>query len=97
MIKLFKNIDDKLLNLGFKKIKENEYGVRYERRNEKYTHVVTILRKASDKHMLQSYDKDLFDAQYIGNTAVGLTSWNKIISDKNEENGLYSKWLAFFG
>ena len=92
MIKLFKNIDDKLLNLGFKKIKENEYGVRYERCNEKYTHVVTILRKASDKHMLQSYDKDLFDAQYIGNTAVGLTGFEtKLFLTKMKKMGLYSK------
>jgi len=31
------------------------------------------MHKSSGKHILQSYDKDLFDSKGIGNTCVGLT------------------------
>lgn len=53
-------IDRKLFEqFGFEKVKENEYGVYYERYDEKYkfTQVVCIISKASGKHLIQSYDK----------------------------------------
>lgn len=31
-MKLFKTVDDKLADIGFRKIKEDQYGVRYKKR-----------------------------------------------------------------
>ena len=75
MIKIFKSIDEKFKEIGFIKVSDDEYGVSYERKNDKYnyTQVLNILHKESGRHILQSYDKDLFDAKGIGNTCVGLT------------------------
>lgn len=72
-MKLFKTIDEKIMDLGFTKEKEDKYGVRYIRKKDKYTQFVDILHKASGRHLLQSYDPDLGDNQNIGNTCVGLT------------------------
>ena len=94
MIKLFKNVDEKLAEIGFIKIEENEYGVVYTRKNEKYkyTHEVSILRKSSGRHILQSYDAGLFDTKNIGNTSVGLTGYEmKLFLKKMRKMGLYSK------
>jgi hypothetical protein len=72
---MFKRIDKKFEEIGFVKVKEDEYGVRYERKNEKYnyTQVLAIMHKKSGRHIIQSYDKDLFDKDFIGNVCVGLT------------------------
>jgi hypothetical protein len=94
MRKLFKNVDDKLFEIGFKKVREEKYGVTYERHDDKYdyTQVVSILSKASGKHILQSYDKNLFDSRNIGNTGVGLTGYEtKLLLIKMRKIGLYSK------
>lgn len=74
-MKVFKNVDEKLKDLGFIKIREDKYGVEYERHNKKYnyTQCVDIKYKRSSKHIIQSYDKNLFDTKKIGNTCVGLT------------------------
>ena len=91
MIKLFKNVDEKLAEIGFIKIKENEYGVVYTRKNEefKYTQTVSILRKSSGSHILQSYDADLFDTKNIGNISVGLTGYEmKLFLKKMRKMGL---------
>ena len=58
---LFKSIDEKIEEMGFKKINEDKYGVEYERYSEKYkyTQRVSILHKASGRHILQSYDTGL--------------------------------------
>lgn len=90
---LFKNVDEKLAEIGFIKIEENEYGVVYTRKNEKYkyTHKVSILRKSSGRHILQSYDADLFDAKNLGNTSIGLTGYEmKLFLKKMRKMGLYS-------
>lgn len=73
----FKSVDEKLADLGFKKIEENMYGAEYERYddNYEYTQCVSILHKASGRHILQSYDRDLSDVDGIGNTCVGLTGY----------------------
>lgn len=80
-MKLFKTIDDKIADLGFRKVTDNQFVVLYERQNEGfnqekhygYTHVVSIAHKRSGNHIIQSYDAYLFDNQHIGNTCVGLT------------------------
>mgnify|MGYP004654171891 CR=1 FL=1 len=93
-MKLFKSVDDKLAAIGFVKIKEDKYGVRYERKNSKYNFIqsVDILHKASGRHILQSYDNKLMDQKKIGNTCVGLTGYEmKLFLKKMKQIGLYSK------
>lgn len=93
-MKLFKSVDEKLKEIGFVKIEEDKYGVRYERKNSKYnfTQSVDILRKASGRHILQSYDPDLMDEKKVGNTCVGLTGYEmKLFLKKMKQIDLYSK------
>lgn len=68
-----KSIDRKISDLGFKEIRNDKYGIEYERNNGCYIHKVALLHKNSGKHILQSYDPALYDAKAIGNTSVGLT------------------------
>lgn len=93
-MKLFKSVDEKLKEIGFVKIEEDKYGVRYERKNSKYnfTQSVDILHKTSGRHILQSYDADLMDEKKIGNTCVGLTGYEmKLFLKKMKQIDLYSK------
>ena len=93
-MKLFKSVDEKLKEIGFVKIKEDKYGVRYERKNSKYnfTQSVDILHKTSGRHILQSYDNELMDQKKIGNTCVGLTGYEmKLFLKKMKQIGLYSR------
>ncbi len=68
-------VDRMIKGIGFEKTSEDGYHISYERyeRAGNFTHVVTILHKANGKHILQSYDKNLFDEKNIGNVGVGLT------------------------
>ena len=89
-MKLFKNIDDKLKDIGFVKIADNKYIVTYERKSIKYnyTQVLDICHKASGGHIVLSYDKDLMDKKGIGNTCVGLTYYEmKLIMKKMKQKG----------
>ena len=93
-MKLFKSVDEKLKEIGFVKIEEDKYGIRYERKNSKYNFIqsVVILHKSSGKHILQSYDPDLMDKKKIGNTCVGLTGYEmKLFLKKMKQIDLYSK------
>lgn len=99
-MRIFKSVDEKLKEIGFVKIEENKYGVRYERKNSKYnfTQSVDILHKASGRHILQSYDRDLMDEKKIGNTCVGLTGYEmKLFLKKMKKLGLYSKTAGIEG
>ena len=92
-MKLFKTIDEKFAEIGFVKVKENEYGCEYERKNKKYNYIqkIDILHKASGRHIIQSYDPDLGDNKIIGNTCVGLTGYEmKLIIKKMKQMGVYS-------
>lgn len=92
-MKLFETVDDKLNDIGFVKVNEDKYGVEYERKNDEfnYTQVVSILHKASGRHILQSCDKDLMDEAKIGNVGVGLTGYEiKLFLKKMKQIGLYS-------
>ena len=93
-MKFFKTVDEKLNDIGFVKIEEDKYGVRYERKNSKYnfTQSVNILHKASGRHILQSYDNELMDQKKIGNTCVGLTGYEmELFLKKMKQIGLCSK------
>lgn len=76
-MRFFKTIDDKFAELGFVNIEENCYGVIYERTNEQYnfTQVIHLAHKKNGRHIIQSYDKNLFDNKKIGNTCVGLSMY----------------------
>ena len=89
-MKLFKSIDTQFEEIGFKKIKEDEYGVSYKRFNKqfKFTQVLDILHKSSGKHIVQSYDSSLTDTKNIGNTCVGLTMYEmKLCLKKMKQMG----------
>lgn len=74
---LFKSVDEKFEEIGFKKVREDKYGVEYERENKEYGYIqsLCLLHKESGKHIAQSYDKCLFDEKKIGNTCVGMTMY----------------------
>ena len=90
-MKIFKNIDEKFEDIGFKKIKDDKYAVTYERYNGeyKYMQVLDIRHKKNGKHIIQSYDKDLFDIEGIGNTSVGLTYYETKLALKKMKK---KKW-----
>lgn len=89
----FKSVDKKIEELGFKKVEEDQYGIEYERfdKNFGYTQCVNILHKSSGKHILQSYDKNLFDTKGIGNTCVGLTGYEMKLFYKKMKKMGYTK------
>ena len=68
-----RRLDRRILELGFIKVKEDKYGISYVRYHARYCQVVDIMRKASGRYIIQSYDKDLMDEQKIENVCVGLT------------------------
>lgn len=87
-MKIIKSIDDKLEEIGFKKIRDNEYIVSYERELDTYTQTIDICHKANNNHIVQSYDKNLFDNRGIGNVCVGLTYYEmKLILKKMKKKG----------
>lgn len=93
-MKLFRSIDEKLESIGFVKVSEDEYGANFERVNNeyKYTQCVDLIHKASGRHIIQSYDKELMDEKKIGNTCVGLTGFEtKLFLKKMKKIGLYNK------
>ena len=90
---MFKSVDKKFEEIGFIKVKEDQYGVTYERKNEKYnyTQVLCILHKKSGRHIVQSVDKDLMDSKMIGNTCVGLTYYEmKLALKKMKQLGYHN-------
>ena len=89
-MKLFKTVDEKFYEIGFKKIREDEFGVSYERYNEqfKYTHTIDLLHKSSGRHIMQSTDNNLMDQKNIGCTCVGLTMYEmKLCIKKMKQMG----------
>lgn len=76
-MKLFKTVDEKFYEIGFIKIKENEYGAIYERDESHHGFVqrLDLTHKASGRHLIHSYDPNLMDEKLVGNTCVGLTMY----------------------
>ena len=94
MFKIFKTVDEKLEDLGFKKVQDDDHIVSYERYDEQYqfTQVLDILHKSSGEHIIQSFDKNLFDEKGIGNTCMGLTYYEtKLALKKMKQKGWKSK------
>lgn len=90
---MFKNIDRRFEEIGFVKVSEDKYGATYERKDEEYnyTQVLAILHKASGRHLIQSYDKDLMDSKMIGNVGVGLTYYETKLALKKMKQLGYHK------
>jgi hypothetical protein len=89
-MKLFKSTDEKFKEIGFVKVKQDKYGVTYERQNEcpKFIQILDLIHKQSGKHIIQSYDPALMDTKKIGNTCVGLTMYEaKLCIKKMKELG----------
>lgn len=94
MIKLFKSVDEKLADIGFEKVEENEHLCEYDRKNNEFGYIqkVVISYKKSGRHILQSYDPKLSNNLGIGNTCVGLTGYEmELFLRKMKKMGLYSK------
>lgn len=92
----FKTIDQRLKEIGFKKVDEGNHLVSYKRYNKQfgYTHVVDISHKCSGRHILQSYDDSLYDKKNIGNTCVGLTAYElELFLKKMKQLGWYKKGI----
>ena len=87
-MKLFKTIDEKFKEIGFIKVKEDEYGVSYERKQYSFLQKLDLLHKASGRHVLQSYVPYLIGNKKIGNTCVGLTMYEiKLCFKKMKQMG----------
>ena len=87
---MFKSIDKKFEEIGFIKMREDKFGVRYERKDGEYTHVLVIHHKESGITIVQSYDKDLMDSKMIGNTCVGLTYYEmELVMKKMKKLGYH--------
>lgn len=87
----FKSIDKKFEEIGFYKVKEDKYGATYSRKDPLgFIHVLDISRKA-DANIVQSYDKDLFDTEGVGNTCVGLTYYEMKLVLKKMKQLKYNK------
>lgn len=89
-MKLFKTIDEKFAEIGFVKVKEDEYGAVYERKVFPYGYIqkLDLLHKASGRHIVQSYDPNLFDGKNIGCTCVGLSMYEmKLCMKKMKQMG----------
>ncbi len=87
---IFKTVDEKFKEIGFEKIAENEYGATYEKiiQEHDYVHVIHLGRKRSGFHLIQSYDKGLYDEKYTGNVGVGLTMYEtKLCLKKMKQMG----------
>lgn len=83
-------MDEKFAEIGFTKVKEDKYGVIYEKNVDyhSYTQTLALLHKASGRHLIQSYDADLMDEKKIGNTCVGLTMYEaKLCVKKMKQMG----------
>lgn len=92
-IRIFKSVDEKLSDIGFTKVKDDEYGVDYERTVDEYgfVHKVSIGRKKSGRHSLQSYDPNTYLESCLGCAGVGLTGYEmKLFIKKMKKIGLYS-------
>ena len=88
-----KNIDKKFKKIGFKKIRDDKYSVVYIRYNKEnnYEQELSLLHKDNGNHIVQSCDPNLFDSKNIGNTCVGLNSYElKLIYKKLKQK----KWLS---
>ena len=93
-MKLFKNVDEKISEIGFEKVYESDIVAQYKRYSKTFNfyQIVDIVRKSNGRHLLQSYVAELMDDKHTGNVGCGLTSYElKLFLKKMKQLGLYSK------
>ena len=91
-MKFFKTTDEKLADLGYKKLKEDRFGASYldENKAPGFIHIVDLLHKSNTWSILQSYDKYLMDENKIGCVCVGLNYKElKLFTKKMKELGFH--------
>lgn len=89
-MKLFKTVDEKFKEIGFRKVENGFIVVAYERYNEmfNYTQRIELCHKSTGMHIVHSYDVNLSDEKGIGNTSVGLTMYEmKLCIKKMKQMG----------
>ena len=89
---IFKSIDEKFKDIGFIKVREDKYGVVYERYEDEYGYVqrLDILHKINGKYLVQSYDATNTTSEL--SPVVGLTGYElKLALIKMKKIKLYSK------
>lgn len=89
-MRLFATIDEKFAALGYTKMEDTKFMVRYEKKADGFKHTkrIDICHKYSGRHIVQSYDPNLGDTKNIGNTCVGLTYKElKLCMKKMKEKG----------
>lgn len=90
-MKLFKTTDERFAEIGFTKVKENQYSANYERKSKfGYTQCVYLVHKASGLHIIQSYEKCVNKDGF--NNCVGLSMYEaKLCRRKMKQMGMKEK------
>ena len=81
-MKFFKTIDEKFNDIGFVKVEETKFGAKYQRKENKYNYIqcLDLLHKASGKHLIQSYQKDINKDGF--NNMIGLSIYEAKLAVK---------------
>lgn len=81
-MKLLKNIDNRLKDIGFIKIEEDGHGALYERKNEEYSYIqrLDLMHKNNGSHVIQSYQKNVNSDGF--NNMIGLTMYETKLAIK---------------
>ena len=91
-MKLFKSTDEKLQEIGFTKVVENECYAQYEREDVEFDYVqsLDLYHKASGRHIMLSCQKEGNTDGF--NNAVGLTAYEmKLVLKKMKELGFVDR------
>lgn len=89
-MKLFKSIDDRFREIGFMKVEECKYVVKYKREKEQngYMQILDLVHKESGKHVVQSYDMVPMGEKKIENIGIVLTMYEmKLCLKKMKQMG----------
>ena len=92
-MRLFKTTDEKLAEIGFVKVTENNYGACYQRENNEYNYTqrLDILHKKSGNHLIMSYEEGTNKDKL--NNVIGLTYYEtKLAMKKYRELKRKYKW-----
>lgn len=67
-----KSIDDKIRDIGFELVNDDQFGLRYRRCNSKFIEYIVIPNCDRGNEILQLYSMDEFGEDYKFNTIVKL-------------------------
>lgn len=97
MKKLFKTVDSKFAEIGFKNMIEDHHGARYARKvdgaryarkvdESNYIQCLDLLCKHNGRHLIQSYEEEVNDDGY--NNVIGLSMYEaKLCLKKMKQMG----------